>query len=511
MPYRVAVTRTEQAVYPSVLPFSPDIAYPEYGFGHLDNEPNAAYAAVRRVFALAGLDPAGVGTTRWNPLGEFVPPGGTVVLKPNLVCQAHPRDPAGWRWVLTHGSVIRAVADYALRAVGTAGRVVVADAPQTDSSFAGIITVLGLDGLRRFYRERGYTFDLLDLRQEEWTSRGGVVVARRRLPGDPASAVAFDLGAASEFAGHPGTGRYYGADYDSRVVNGHHTGGRHEYLLSGTVLQADLVVNLPKLKSHKKAGITLGMKNLVGVNADKNWLPHHTEGWPGNHGDEHPRPGPAHRLERALAGGLRWAALAWPQLGTGALRVARRGGTRVFGDGDTTIRSGNWWGNDTVWRMSLDLNKIIEYGWPDGTLAERPRPGRHLVLVDGIVAGHRNGPMDPDALPGRLVAFGTTPAAVDAAATVLFGFDPDRIPTVRQAFRCRRLPLAAGDWRDVELVGDDPTWQGRIGLLRPAASLQAEPHFAWRGQVELPEPEPPAPRRQEPDGPTPAWAEAGAP
>ncbi|ABW11593.1 conserved hypothetical protein [Parafrankia sp. EAN1pec] len=483
--HQVAFTRTAAAAYPSNAPFSPDTSYPEYDLGHVNDEPNPVYAAVRTVLRLAGLDPTAVDTSSWNPLGDLVASGGTVVVKPNLVRESHPRASAGWKWVLTHGSVIRAVADYAFLAVGRSGRVVVADAPQTDSSFAAISTVLGLDQLSRFYLDRGLQFELVDLRQEEWTTRGDVVVARHRLTGDPAGAVAFDLGHSSEFVDHGGSGRYYGADYDSRVVNEHHSGGRHEYLLSGTVMNADLIINIPKLKSHKKAGITLGMKNLVGVNADKNWLPHHTEGWPGNNGDEHPRADTRHRIERKAVAGLRRAALAWPRVGGHVMRLARQGGTHVFGDGDTAIRSGNWWGNDTVWRMSLDLNKIVMYGRADGTLSSQPTARRHVVLVDGVIAGHRNGPLNPDAIPGRLLAFGRTPAAVDAATTYLFGFDPDRIPTVRQAFICRHLPLAAGDWRDIELVGDDENWCGPLSSLAAGVTLLAEPHFAWKGRVEL--------------------------
>ncbi|WP_206443042.1 hypothetical protein [Candidatus Protofrankia californiensis] len=121
--YRVAVTRTQAASYPDVAPFSPDTAYPEYAHGHLGPTTNPVYSGVRRVLALAGMDAAHVDTARWNPLGDFVPPGGTVVLKPNLVRERHPRDPQGWQYVLTHGSVVRAVADYAFAAVGTAGRV----------------------------------------------------------------------------------------------------------------------------------------------------------------------------------------------------------------------------------------------------------------------------------------------------------------------------------------------------------------------------------------------------
>jgi uncharacterized protein (DUF362 family) len=73
-------------------------------------------------------------------------------------------------------------------------------------------------------------------------------------------------------------GLYSGADYDPGPTTSHHRGGRNEYLLSETVLRADLVVNLPKLKTHKKTGVTLALKNLVGINGDKNWLPHHRDG-----------------------------------------------------------------------------------------------------------------------------------------------------------------------------------------------------------------------------------------
>ena len=53
-------------------------------------------------------------------------------------------------------------------------------------------------------------------------------------------------------------------------------------------MKCDLFVNLPKLKTHKKTGITCSLKNFVGINGDKNWLPHHTEGVPANGGDEFP-------------------------------------------------------------------------------------------------------------------------------------------------------------------------------------------------------------------------------
>jgi len=482
----VAAHAAPGAAYPSTPPFHPSEKYPEYAFDAIGDEENPAYRAVRECFRVAGLDAARFGTADWNPLRGLVQPGETVLLKPNLVKEYHPRDPEGWKYVLTHGSVIRAVADYVWKALDGKGKVVVADAPQTDSSFAEIARRLGLHSLRDHYRAAGLDFDVVDLRKEEWLERDGVIVERRKLEGDPRDYIAFDLGSRSEFVDHPGAGRYYGADYDAAQVNYHHSGGRHEYLIAGSAIHCDVLFSIPKLKTHKKAGITVSLKNLVGINGDKNWLPHHTEGSPATGGDEHPAPDAKHAAERAIIPYFRALSRRIPGIGPWIHRQARRVGAKVFGDTEEVIRSGNWWGNDTVWRMCLDLNKIALYGNPDGTL----RPGgpanrkRHFALVDGIVAGEGRGPMNPDPVEAGLVVFGTHPASVDAACAVLMGFDPGRIPIVRQAFRCQELPLTDWDWTDVELVSDRPEWNGKLDEIPVDSTYRFRPHFGWVGHIE---------------------------
>ncbi len=482
----VIVDQACTSSYIKQAPFHPDQIYPEYQCAKVGDECNPLYEAVRNCFHLAGLDCENYGTPAWNPLKGLINPGETVLLKPNLVKESHPRDPEGWQYVLTHGSLIRAVADYVWKALEGRGKVIVADAPQTDSSFSQIVRTLGLDVIRDFYRGQGLDFELLDLRREEWINRDGVIVSRRRLAGDPYGCIAFDLGEHSEFAGHGGDNRYYGADYDVGELNSHHRNGRHEYLIAASAIKCDVVFSLPKLKTHKKAGITVSLKNLVGINGDKNWLPHHTEGSPADGGDEHPNPDARHRTERALVPYFRQLSLRVPGLGPWLHRQARRFGRQIFGDTEEVIRSGNWWGNDTVWRMCLDLNKIILYGNPDGTL----RPGtpenrkRHYVMVDGIIAGQGRGPMNPDPVPAGVVIFGLHPASVDAACAYLMGFDPERIPIVRQAFRCRHYPLAEWDWRDVRLISRRPEWNGLLPEIADEATFHFEPHFGWRGQIE---------------------------
>jgi len=482
----VIAWRGEGRHYSERPPFSPSQIFPEYAFDDAPSEPNPAYDAVRGCFQTANLDDAHFGSAQWNPLAELIHPGETVLLKPNMVHQRHPRDPEGWRYVITNGSIIRAVADYVWKAIGPKGKIILADAPQTDASFSEMVRLLGLDAIRDFYLARGLTFELIDLRQEEWTTRGDVVVERRKLPPNPYRPVAFDLGEASEFAGHAGSGHYYGADYDAGVVNHHHSGGRHEYLIAGCAVECDVVFSLPKWKTHKKAGITASLKNLVGVNADKNWLPHHTEGAPANGGDEAPNPDLKHRTERKVAAAVRELSHRIPVVGPLVHRVARGVGKPVFGDTDSTIRSGNWFGNDTIWRMCLDLNKIVFYGNVDGSL-RAPQSGnrkRHFVLVDGILAGEGRGPLDPDPVEAGAVLFGVHPPSVDTVCAYLMGFDPDKIPIVARAFQCRSFPLADHAWRDIIVRSNDDAWSRPLAGISFADALHFEPHFGWKGHIE---------------------------
>ncbi len=470
--------------YSDEAPFHSSDRYPESLFSLSSASPNSAYDAVRGCFLTAGLDAENVGTPDWNPLRTLIRRGETVLLKPNLVHNRHPRDPMGWRYVMTHGSVIRAVADYVWKAVGSTGKVILADAPQTDASFSEIVRLLGLDAIQSFYHSQGLAFELIDLRQEEWTTRDDVIVERRKLSPNPYGSIPFDLGDASEFAEHSGAGHYYGADYDAAVVNRHHSGGHHEYLIAGCAIRCDVIFSLPKWKTHKKAGVTASLKNLVGVNADKNWLPHHTEGSPSAGGDEHPNPDLKHRTERKMASAARTLSRRVPVVGPWVHRVARSAGKPVFGDSESTIRSGNWWGNDTVWRMCLDLNKIVAYGNLDGSLRE-PQPQnrkRHYVLVDGIIAGEGRGPLNPDPVDAGVVLFGTHPPSVDATCAYLMGFNPDKIPIVAKAFAARGFSLSNHDWRDITVRSNRQEWNSR--LLEISETFHFEPHFGWKGKIE---------------------------
>jgi uncharacterized protein (DUF362 family) len=267
--------------YPSNPPFDPDTVYPELaGAVSAGVEPNPAYALVRQSLASLGFDAERFGTPEWNPLRGFVRPGETVLLKPNLIRASHLHREEEWEQIITHGAVLRPVIDYIILAVGGDARIVIADGPQTDSDFDAICERNGLFALESYYRGRGHDVTLLDLRRDRWYEREGVLYRRETLPGDPAGYTTVDLADRSEFVDYELSGRFYGADYDMEETRRFHSEGRHIYILCRTVLDADVVINFPKMKTHKKTGVTLSLKNMVGVNGYRNCLPHHTMGAP---------------------------------------------------------------------------------------------------------------------------------------------------------------------------------------------------------------------------------------
>jgi uncharacterized protein (DUF362 family) len=384
--------------------------------------------------------------------------------------------------VITHGSVIRAVADYVFLALGGRGRIIIADAPQTDSRIDLIAQRLGFAELTDFYRRHGVDVQVVDLRNEYWLEEDGIYTERVELPGDPVGKPLVRLAHRSMFA--PVSGRtYYGAYYDVAETNFHHTGGRHEYQFSGTALAADVVINMPKLKTHKKCGVTISLKNLVGLNTNKNLLPHHSLGTPSQGGDQFADESLKHRLENTLVGAAKRLLLSDNSAVKALARRLKGPAYRAFGETHEVVRSGNWWGNDTIWRMVIDLNKILRFADPDGSLRDGP-PKRYMSIVDGIIAGEGNGPMAPDPRPIGLLAAGFNPAAVDWVCARMMGFDPDRIRHIRESFWQEDLPVATFGPEAIQLSASqrDLTLERLLELTDRFFAF--EPHFGWRGHIE---------------------------
>jgi hypothetical protein len=95
-------------------------------------------------------------------------------------------------------------------------------------------------------------------------------------------------------------------------------------------------------------------------------------------------------------------------LGGPLYRLARRRQSLLGGDGPT-IRNGNWQGNDTCWRMALDLNRALLFANRDGTLRTASQPKRYFCIIDGIIGGQGNGPTDPEPVFSNVLIAGGNP------------------------------------------------------------------------------------------------------
>lgn len=412
-------------------------------------------------------------------------PGNTVILKPNWVMESHQYRPDDWEYVITHPAIITAVLRKVLARLGGEGKVVITDGPTTEASFSKLIARYPVDEWQRLARQAGVALELFDLRDYEWETRNGIVVRRKALPGDPRGKTEVDLlDDASQFWGHRKSIRGYGgADYDRAEPNLAHDGHHNLYSVSRTVLEGDVFINLPKLKTHRKAGVTCCLKNLVGINTYKNYLPHHSEGVPSEGGDQFPTDNVHARLEGPLMAFLKQHILKSPSLAR-VLSPFNTVGKMVFGDTRQVIRSGNWYGNDTIWRMILDLNKVLLYANPDGSMREDiiVNAKRYIGIVDAVLAGEGHGPLSPEPVNMGYILCGTNPVAIDAVGATLMGFDPLKIPTIARSFQVRRFPLCNFSLQEICVCIENNNFL--LHNLPEKYVVPFEPQFGWKDHIE---------------------------
>lgn len=404
-----------------------------------------------------------------RPFADIVAGGDTVLLKPNWVLHFN-KSGGSMDCMVTHPTfVLAAVSEIA--AAGAA-RVIVADAPIQSADFGALTPA----GFRHEAEVAGgdAAVDIVDLRNVVAEHQGYSLSASGPLR-DPSRFVLFDLegeSALDPVADPPG--RFRITNYDPGHMEKVQRRGEHKYLLCKEPFEVDVVVNLPKLKAHAKAGVTAALKNLVGLNGDKSYLPHHRSGGTSMGGDCYQGRKPLKRLaeycvDRAnrRIGGNTYST--WTRLAALANR---------FHGGDL---EGKWYGNDTTWRMVLDLNRLLLYGRVDGSISRTPLR-RVYSLTDGLVAGQGNGPLSPTDMWLGAVTFSASSPHADLAHAALMHFDEQRIPLVREAFGLTTLRLTDHGPGAIEVHH-----RGRIlSLAEVAADLGRpfRPPDGWIGQVE---------------------------
>ena len=420
--------------------------YPQFPYTQPDDD---LAVGLRALWGAWGKDPD-------NPFGDWVGRGGRVVIKPNWVRDYHPEG-HGLDCLVTHPALIAHAIEWAATALQGRGSIIIGDSPLQDTNFANLMKLTGMERLVDHMRQRHPGIDIavedwrLTLLSERSTDRAAVATARQqsrthyedRLSRDYRLV---DLGRGSfleEVSDYAGGFRV--TSYDPSIIVRHHHHGKHEYLITNRIFGADLFVNLPKMKTHMRAGLTGGLKNLVGINGHKEYLPHHTQGSYFEGGDSYCN---SNRFTRGFEStyDTYWARRRH-------LRVVARAYYSVllqlhwkaaqWAGGDVFL-GGCWSGNDTVWRMALDLNHIL-YCSPDS-------PRHAVTIVDGLIAGEGMGPLRPAPKPAGLLIAGHNPAYVDAVIGRIMGYNLARIPTVYHAIYNRQSRLAGPELDEYSVV-----------------------------------------------------------
>jgi hypothetical protein len=238
---------------------------------------------------------------------------------------------------------------------------------------------------------------------------------------------------------------------------------------------------MPKAKTHQKAGITGALKNLVGIVGQKAYLVHYRAGTPRDGGDEFAPGTPGlvklqvrcrEKLQRKSAWGFRAGRIVWQVAkrvqGLQTQATASNLRKRFFRAG------GSWPGNDTVWRMIYDLNKIILYAPKEGGgLAEAPQR-RYLAVVDGLVAGEGDGPLQPLPVKSDTLFVASDPFLADFVLARWMGFDCQRIPQLVHRGRFADAKFGNFDPESVMVRWDERLIQG-LGNLPAPHSLRPAP------------------------------------
>jgi len=357
-------------------------------------------------------------------LNEKLLKGKRILLKPNWV--THSRNEADEICLRTHDDFLLAVLEYILPFMPK--EVVIGDAPIQGCKWNKMIGSSLLKEVNELQEKYKVPISIKDFRRVTFDMNANNISEERKPLSDYQI---FDLGKNSylEPISDSKKNKFRVTVYNPDRFLESHTLGMHKYCITKQLFESDVVISLPKVKTHQKAGITAALKNIVGLNGDKDFLPHHRIGGTGMGGDCYPG-----------TNFLRyWSELCYDNANRNKgkkmywlwMRVAFVLWYTSFPK-KVHQQAAGWYGNDTTWRMVLDLNTVIHFGKADGSISDTQQRS-FFSLCDGIIGGQGDGPLEPDPLSLGIMSFTNDSAWNDICMATLMGMNIDYIPMLIHA------------------------------------------------------------------------------
>ncbi len=160
---------------------------------------------------------------------------------------------------------------------------------------------------------------------------------------------------------------------------------------------------------------------------------------------------------------------------------------RTYGNTDkrkAQFEGGSWHGNDTAWRMVVDLSKIIFFSDIKGNMNIKP-PRKIFSVVDGIVGGEDDGPLVPTPKHCGAILAGFNPVAVDIVATRLMGFDFNRIKTYRSILDSNKWAILSNTALGRICISSNKQAYTDLFKNKIDRFWNFKPPKGWRGYIEI--------------------------
>ena len=410
--------------------FNPSSIYPELKKIDISLESDKKiYDDFRELLKIMKFDEHNINSKKWNPFKEFIHEGDNVLIKPNLVM--HKNEVGTIESMITNFSLIRPVIDYTILALNGTGRIIIGDAPVQDCDFNKLKLIDNLEKNIYSYKKLYDNIKLIDFRKNQNKNVECVTVK---------------IDKKSSFSELDEVKKEYSiTNYDLKLMNIHHNGNTHEYIIPKDVLESDVIINMPKPKTHRKAGITACMKNFVGINGNKECLPHHRTGGPQKNGDEFPE-------NSTLKNYYSWLSK-YTYKKSKIIEFSRKCvsfALKTMGKG--RFKEGSWYGNDTIWRTIIDLNKIIVYADKEGKLTSYNQR-RIFNICDMIVSGEKEGPLMPTDKKVGLIVAGYNQLDNDYIIAKIMGFEPYKIKYIKNGYELKELKIS--DTKKIDAIDEN--------------------------------------------------------
>ena len=391
------------------------------------NENNHIFKMIEYGFYQMGMDANNYGKVDWNPLSEIVSEGDTVLIKPNMVLDSN-RGKGGIECLYTHPSVVVPVIKYVSKALNGTGRIIIGDAPLQDCNFDKLVNESGYIDVVEHFRAEGIDIFLEDFRNVK-TDRHGEINYLKEKKSDCGRIVSINEKSAFKGFDKECTAKFRVTNYAPSKMQIHHSNGKHEYMITEYLLNADVIINLPKPKTHRKAGITASLKNMVGINTNKEYLPHHRAGGTINGGDEYLGDSMWHNLaSKASDITEELMCVQEYEMAEESRQLYKKMLARAYKESRNGYSEGSWYGNDTIWRTIQDLNTILFYADKQGNITDTQQR-KNFIIADMIVSGDKEGPLEPE--PVGLIVMGYNPVIFDKCIAKIMGFDWRQIPLLK--------------------------------------------------------------------------------